>query len=275
MKQNETVFAIDREKELEKSIVDLQERIVFLEGEEKRLKECLAYEQSDVDELEGKTLKSAFYTLIGKKNEKLDQEYDELDEAKSQYEAVVAELDAARKALNRAEYALRQFRRSQKEEKQEFDALLASVRSRLDSLSPDVKREFLRLEQEFMTHTEQEEKILLAIEEGKKAIKLSEHVAEAMREKEAYYRKGYSLEEYELRREENERRKIMGIQQTRFWDALMQIDLGSCKISSMKKLGSMISPMLGELNELLMLHREKQAQLKDRIKKLIGEEGTL
>ena len=274
MEQNETIFAIDSERELEENIVVLQERITFLIGEEKRLKECLAYEQSDVDAMEGRTLKSAFYTLIGKKDEKLDQEYREVDEAKAAYEAVVVELGAVRKELNRADYALRQFRRSQKEEKQEFDELLASVKSRLDSLSLEVKREFLRLEQELMTHTEQEERILVAIEEGKKAIRLSEHVAEAIRQIESTYRRGYSLEEYELRREEAERRKMMGIQQTRFSDALMQVDFGSCKISSLKNLENLVSPMLGELNELLKQHREKQLQLKDRIKKLIGEEGS-
>lgn len=260
---------------MEDNIVALREKIAVLEPEESRLKLHAEYEQSDVDELEGKTLKAAFYTLIGKKNEKLDQEYYEADEAKSQYEAVVAELAATRKELNRAEYALRQFRRSQKEEKQAFDALMASVRSRLDSLSPEVKREFLRLEQDLMTHTEQEERILVAIEEGKKAIKLSEHVAEAMREMEDYVRSGYSLEEYELRRERNERSKMLAIQQTRFSKALMQIDLESGKISSLKNLENLVSPMLGELKEQLKLRREKQEQVQNRIKKLIGEEGAV
>lgn len=267
--------AVDREKELEDAIVALRERIAALEPEESRLKLHAEYEQSDVDELEGRTLKAAFYTLIGKKNEKLNREYDEADEAKAQYEAVVTELAAARKELNRAEYALRQFRRSQKEEKQAFDALMASVRSRLDGLSPEVKREFLRLEQELTTHTEQEEKILVAIEEWKKADKLAEHVAEIMREQKAHNRRGYTLEEYELDREEMERRRMLGIQQKRFWDALTPIDFGGRSVSSLKKTANLISPMLGELNELLKQHREKQAQIKDRIKQLIGEEGTV
>ena len=105
MEQNETISATDREKALEENIVALQERISFLEGEEKRLKECLAYEQSDVDTIEGRTLKVAFYTLIGKKDEKLDQEYREVDEAKAAYEAVVQELDEAKQALKKADYA--------------------------------------------------------------------------------------------------------------------------------------------------------------------------
>lgn len=274
MEQNEFVSAVDREETLEKEIADLREKIAELEGEESRLKLQAEYEQSDVDELEGKTLKAAFYTLIGKKNEKLNQEYDEADEAKARYEAVVADLSAARKALSRAEYALRRFRSSQKEEKEAFEAWLAETRARLKSLPPEVSREFLRLEQELMTHVEQQEQILVAIAEGKKAIRLSEYVAESMREIEAYNRRGYSLEEYELRREEEERRKMMGIQKKRFLDALMRIDLRNSEISSLKNIGNWVSPLLGELNELLKLRREKQEQVMNHIKKLI-EEGNL
>ena len=263
--------AFDREKALEDNIVALGEKIVALESEVARLKQHAQYEQSDVDELEGKTLKVAFYTLIGKKNEKLDQEYYEADEAKAQYEAAVAELLAARKELNRTEYALRQFRRSQKEEKQAFDALMASVKARFEELSPDVQREFLRLEQELKIHNEQQELILLSIEEGEKALPLIKHVEEAEWEADEYVRRGYTLDEYELRRERQERQKMLSIQSNRFFDAVAKIEIKNKSLLSIRS----IRIVLAELNDLLKQRREKQEQIMDRIKKLVGEEESV
>lgn len=274
MEQNEFVSAVDREETLEKEIADLREKIAELEGEESRLKLQAEYEQSDVDELEGKTLKAAFYTLIGKKNEKLNQEYDEADEAKARYEAVVADLSAARKALSRAEYALRRFRSSQKEEKEAFEAWLAETRVRLESLPPEVSREFLRLEQELMTHVEQQEQILAAIAEGKKAIPLARYVEEAWEEVREYDHRDNIFAEYERRDETKERQKMLNLQLKRFSDALTRVDFGNSEFSSLKNVDGLVSPLLGELNELLKLRREKQEQVMNHIKKLI-EEGNL
>ncbi len=225
MKQNETVSAIDREKELEENIVALQERISFLESEEKRLKECLAYEQEDVEIMEGKTLKSAFYTLIGKKDEKLDREYREVDEAKAAYEAAVKELDEARDALKKADYALRTFRRQEKEKKQALEAAVKELCTRIDALPSNLRTEFSYLEEALACHAEQEKLILVAIEEGEKAAPLAEYVVEAWAEVREYDRKDYHLAEYERRNEAKERQRMLSLQLERFSAALQNIEL--------------------------------------------------
>ena len=294
MEQKETASAIDRERELEENIVALQERITFLEGEEKRLKECLAYEQSDVDAMEGRTLKSAFYTLIGKKDEKLDQEYREVDEAKAAYEAVVQELDEAKQGLKKADYALRSFRRQEKEKKQAMETAVKELRARIDALPSKLQTEFLYLEGALVRHAEQEKLILVAIDEGKKIPPLAQYVVEALQEAREYDYMDYYRAEYERRQEARERQEMVSLQSERFFNALQSIDLGkgACVLKNLvQKRNSKESGWIfldwndsttardmriaiADLEALLDVHRREQEEIAARITEMLDEVGT-
>ena len=64
---------------LEAELVSLNQQASELNARLTREKLNLEYEQSDVASLEGNTLKSLFYTVIGKKEERLMKEEDEAE----------------------------------------------------------------------------------------------------------------------------------------------------------------------------------------------------
>lgn len=302
---NDFESAFDREKQMEENIAALRERIDALAAEESRAKLHLEYEQSDVEEIDGKTLKSAFYTLIGKKDEKWEQEYREAEDAKAEYEAITAELTEARKELSRAEYALRQLRRAEKEKRQAFEANLCALKERLDRLPSDVVKELFRMEQELSGHGEQEKRILAAIEEGKKALPLAESVLEPLQEAwehgchDRYYARQEALDEAK------ERQRMLHIQLERFCAVIPGIEIRTVEMDFshdrkevfLKRMaGGRYHPStpiygimedidsktardiriaLADLEELLEARREKQEQLRERIRKLGEEWGTV
>ena len=76
-----------RREALEQELKQLFQRQSELSLRVKQEKINLDYERSDVEALEDGTFKSFFYSAIGKKEEKLMQEEDEVDEAERKYEA--------------------------------------------------------------------------------------------------------------------------------------------------------------------------------------------
>jgi len=71
-----------------------------------RLEKDLLREQEDIDDLQRKSLKSLFYGLTGKKEQKLEQERKEADAARRKYEAILRELKDTEYRLNRVNVTL-------------------------------------------------------------------------------------------------------------------------------------------------------------------------
>lgn len=120
----------------------------------KQKKQNLDYEQSDVTELEGNTLKSFFYSAIGKREERLMKEEDEAAVAKQQYEAVLAEAEQVDGEIRRIENRLKELKYAESRYKKAIRDLNAKV-ARVEPMLSDadaldlemIRRELERMEQ--------------------------------------------------------------------------------------------------------------------------------
>lgn len=173
---------IERKKQLEIDLPKLRERSYKLEEQEKILKVRLEYEKSDVDALEGNNLKSLFYTVLGKKQEKLNREYDEADAAQEEYDAVAKALADAQKAVRKAEAELRMLSNCEKEYENAIKEQSARWKELLQNADPKLSEQFAGLEEEIALCCRMQEHFEKAIEEGEKAEYLAEAVMESLRQ---------------------------------------------------------------------------------------------
>ena len=173
---------IARKKELEAELPGLRERSYALEDQLKERKLHLEYEEGDVAELENSNLKSLFYTVIGKKQEKLNREVDEAEAAKREYEAVAEELASAQKAVRKAEAELRMLSNCEKEYDTAVREQSAMQKERLRYADPKLLDRINGLEEEIAFCRKLQEQLALAIEEGEKAEYLAEAVLESLRQ---------------------------------------------------------------------------------------------
>ena len=173
---------IARKKELEAELPGLRERSYALEDQLKERKLHLEYEEGDVAELESSNFKSLFYTVIGKKQEKLNREVDEAEAAKREYEAVADELATAQKAVRKAEAELRMLSNCEKEYDTAVREQSALLKERLRYADPKLLDRINGLEEEIAFCRKLQEQLALAIEEGEKAEYLAEAVLESLRQ---------------------------------------------------------------------------------------------
>ena len=91
---NEQLFReeIAKKESLNKKLSQLQLQREDLQHHVDKLKKIMYNEQADVESLEHTNLKSIFYGMIGKKQEKLDKEKLEAYTAKLKYDSAVYEL---------------------------------------------------------------------------------------------------------------------------------------------------------------------------------------
>ena len=95
MEFNEQLFRqeIAKKESLNKKLNQLQIQREELERHTEQLKKIMYNEQADVDSLEHINLKSVFYSLIGKKQDRLDKEKLEAYNAKLKYDSALYELE--------------------------------------------------------------------------------------------------------------------------------------------------------------------------------------
>ncbi len=98
-----------RQQKIESMLESLREEERSLSERERRLFESLKKEQADVERLEKSSVTSVLYSMLGKKEERLDKEQQEAYAAKLKYDAVVRQLDDCRgrmETLNREKAGL-------------------------------------------------------------------------------------------------------------------------------------------------------------------------
>ena len=114
----------------------------------------LQYEESDVEEMEGTNLKSIFYTVIGKKEERLNREIDEAEAARAQYERTKSELEEVKKRIKQIERELKAIDRAEadyKKQVREIEDRIREVETRMseaDAVTLSIiRRELAELDQ--------------------------------------------------------------------------------------------------------------------------------
>ena len=109
-------------------------------------------EQKDVDKLEKAGITSFFYSIIGKKEEKLEKERAEAVDAAQQYEQAFLELENVKRSIELKETELATL--DGYEEK--FKKLLQGKRRLLENIGSEVERVILQAEKELALQKEQQ-----------------------------------------------------------------------------------------------------------------------
>lgn len=99
---------------------DLLEQLHASESKARHLKNVLDKEEEDVRKLEGVSLSNFFFTLLGRKTERLDKEMREMVEAKLKYDEAVQTVEDVKEELKKADQALQPLQQIEKE----YQALL-------------------------------------------------------------------------------------------------------------------------------------------------------
>ena len=261
----------------------------------------LEYEQSDVEALESNTLKSFFYTAIGKKEERLMKEEDEAEEAKEQYEGTLKELEQVNASIKRIEIELRNLKWAERD----YNNLVKDLSARIAQIKPRLSDiDAIALENVQKELAEQAQKQLLyaqITEEGKELQTRIAWVREALREAEearqmeksrqalAGIRTGYSGAEYEERiREAQERKQAVVIQAQRI-QAIVSEGLNGGRGTPTVRNGTLpqdrlerlsinvagnIGAILTEIEERTQNSKRYQSELESRLSELIEKYQT-
>ncbi len=123
--------------ELDIQRADLEDKVFCFSVSKER-------EQKEADRLEGRSLAALFYTVIGKKEEKLEKEQREAKEAAVRYDAAARELAAVNDDIERFEAELRSLNDCENNYAKAMEAASAEIKA---SGKPEAE-EIVRLEQE-------------------------------------------------------------------------------------------------------------------------------
>lgn len=155
---------VERKKSLEKRKDTLAERKRFLFSEECRLAVLREKEDADVAKWEHGSLAAFFYSIVGKKEERLEKEKAEAYEAAVKHDAVKAELSAVEADLEQVNRELESLKNCEWEYKQAVDAKAAEL------AAEGKDNGILHLQQEQAKIRERYRELQEAIEAGNRAL---------------------------------------------------------------------------------------------------------
>lgn len=152
---------------LEAMLKELRSQQTPLRVKAEELKQIMLSEQKDVDRLEGHSLASFFYNVVGKMDEKLDEERREYYAARVKYDACVRELEAVEQDIEATEEDLADL--ADCEEK--YARAMEAKRLAIEAAGIPVSEELLRKEQALSYLAEQERELEEAIAAGTTALR--------------------------------------------------------------------------------------------------------
>ena len=136
------------------------------------LRSAYTKEQEDVNKLEGRSLASYFYNVIGKKDEKLDKEREEAYAARVKLDAAERELTAVKNEMATVRARLGELSGCENA----YSRALESRREEIKTLSTPEADELLRLEEEIAHLDSQQKEIGEAILAGNAAFAIAEKI---------------------------------------------------------------------------------------------------
>lgn len=129
-------------------------------------------EQADVDRLEGGSLAAFFYAVIGRKDEKLDQERQEAYAASVKYDTALRELESVREELERCEAKLAEICECEAEYSGLFREAAEAVRTAGNAQAEAL----LQLEQEIIACRQKEKELYEAVSAGEGALRMADDI---------------------------------------------------------------------------------------------------
>lgn len=167
---------------LEAKLAELESQQRIYESKVVSLRIDYQNEQADVERLEGRSLANYFFQVVGRLDEKLDQERQEayaarvkLDEAQHQLAGIDADLRSIKDQLSEANIAVSQFRA---EVEKKYAALKES--------GTDAADHIMKIEQKIAAKRAQKQEIKEAISAGRSARNLADEVLSELKSAEGW-----------------------------------------------------------------------------------------
>lgn len=173
---------IARQKKLRAMLQDLYNQQRELEARETELAARRAEEQKDVDRLEGRSLAAFFYGMLGKKEEKLDQEQREAYAAAVKHDSVVRELAAVKQDIRSWENELASLEGCEKQ----YQDVLAAKTDALKRSDPVRGEQILQLERRIAACSSQLKEIREASDAGQYALSTANGIASSLNSAESW-----------------------------------------------------------------------------------------
>ena len=167
---------IARAKQLGSKIAELKNQRNTLRDEVSYLSAIKFREEADVDRLEGRTLVAFFYNVIGKMDEKLDQERQEAYAARIKYDAAARELAAVEQELCRYEREFDKVRSYQ----EQYDALFAEKAAAVKLAGGESAAQLLQLEEQYGAQEHQRRELQEAVYAGNSALSSARRVLDSL-----------------------------------------------------------------------------------------------
>lgn len=155
-----------RKEKIEAMLPSLRAQLAELRTEEERLAQTRTREQSDVDRLETGSLAAFFYSVINRKEEKLDQEKAEAYAAAVKHDAAVRQTEAAKQDICELEAELSGLSGI----KAQYEAAFAARTAAIKVENPESGAEICRIEDRLGFLTAQLREIEEALSAGQAAL---------------------------------------------------------------------------------------------------------
>lgn len=171
-----------RKRRLEKMLKDLHSQRTELKNKVGELEASRQKEQTDVDRLEGRSLSSLFYRIVGKKEEKLDEQRREAFAAAMKHDVAVRELASVEESIRAYESELAELRGCE----MEYARILKEKVKAIKTTANPVAEKILQYEEHIAYLETQKTEINEAIHAGNKAKSIADAVLSELNDAEGW-----------------------------------------------------------------------------------------
>ena len=163
---------LSRKKHLQALLKELHTQRIELETKVASLKKIMEEDEYDVTRLERRGLASLFYGIVGKKEEKLNEERREAVTSKAKYDVAMQEMDLVQRRIVRYEEELDTL----KDIEMKYAYALKEKVELLKATATPVSEKILQYEEQISGFENQKKEIREAISAGNKAKNIAEQV---------------------------------------------------------------------------------------------------
>ena len=163
---------LSRKKHLQALLKELHTQRIELETKVASLKKIMEEDEYDVTRLERRGLASLFYGIVGKKEEKLNEERREAVTSKAKYDVAMQEMDLVQRRISRYEEELATL----KDIEMQYAYALKEKVKLLKATATPVSEKILQYEEQISGFENQKKEIREAISAGNKAKNIAEQV---------------------------------------------------------------------------------------------------
>ena len=167
---------IEEKKHKESKLKELHIQCKSLSKKVEMLKKYKLDEEADVERLEGRSLAAFFYGVIGKRDEKLDQERGEAYAARVKHDVAARELHAVEEDIRHYEAALDELRQCE----QQYEQTLKDKSKAIKTLGTQAATEILRVEESISYLEGQLQEIQEALRAGQSALETTETILSSL-----------------------------------------------------------------------------------------------